>query len=689
MNHMPFARWNCSDQLLLAIAMLSFLALWVRLAGTPLSMGGLLLLATYIAGGLLWTTISQLSWPSRSSCLAYCPIGFGMSTGLCALCLPLSLGLVYSLLLSTLFGAIAWIFISIRQHSWSTQCSGKVSGRASAEVVGSTVLLLLLITVLFASQLQSASTLTTLKADTFLLAWNDYIAHARTTLEVSTAAVGALPQSFLDQDIRLAPYHYGHYILPALLLNQGLAVGPLQAYTALAPPFGAFLLLLPILERFRSAGFARITEAFPFSIGAMLIYGLWLHFASDTFVDPIWLLVAGPGTMYAGAVLLAFLQIYITSAFRVNGRDGISLTAVVATLLLLYKVHLLHSFFIFFAIVASNAFFSGIDYQAIPGRLRSLWRRCYRYLIPATIGALVLAALNVVLRMQRTHLAKDFVANALKFTEYFSGATFDSYAVSGLVLSVKDVAYILFCVLVGLMVMVGPLYGLALLLSRSSSFEQAQPSRAREIQQLLLALLGSLLVAVLLAPDPPWWPDSSEFQNRVWPVLWCIALWYLAGLRMPLARASLRQCVLALQVVALIACVQMIPAPKRLSIAAATSASQAYPTVIALSEKTISHQLMALPSSLRFFASKEPFESRDNEWHAPLLAALSGRLPLYAFPNFQILKGNKTIQSDWETAASQSAQACMVLKGNVTKKDGSPRVALVQQAQSQFAAVCR
>ena len=682
-------RWDHSCELLLSAGLVGFLVLWVLLAGAPLSIGGLLLLATYVAGGCLWTSIAQFSWPSRSSCLAYYPIGFGISTGLCTLLLLARLGLICSLLLAMLIAVVVCFVApwSGRQSSLFQNDEKNVRNLGACLLISGASLLLL--TALFSSQLQSASTLTSLAGDTSLLAWNDYIAHARTTLEIATAQFGGLPQSSLNPQLRVSPYHYGHYILPALLLNQGLSVSSLQAYTALAPAFGAFLLLMPILERFRLAGIARIVEVLPFSSAAMLAYSAWLHFAADTFVDPIWLLVAGPGTMYAAAVLLSLLQIYVTRSPCIKGRDLVSLVVVVGMLLLLHKIHLLHSFAIFLLLLLVVGFCAADGNALAPSGWRWLGIRRNRYLSAAAAGSFLLLSANFALQMNREHMVKDFLANALKFTEYFSGLTFDTYNISGYAFSAADILYLLVCSLVGIAVMAGPLFGMAVLLSRHPSLERNPLSPDVAMDRLLLALLGSLLIAIFLAPVPPWWPDSSEFQNRVWPVLWSIALWFLAGLRLPVDAPALRFFMIALQVIVLIGCVQLVPTSKRLSITAASKISDAYPTIMPLSAKRIALELQATNPSYRFFASKEPFGSRDNELYALTLSALSGRLPLYAMPNQQALKGSPSIQADWREAVSMSAAACSGQARIGALDRRRSLVAAVEQGPIQFVAVCR
>jgi hypothetical protein len=315
--------------------------------------------------------------------------------------------------------------------------------------------------------------------------------------------------------------------------------------------------------------------------------------------------------------------------------------------------------------------------------------RCNPYLFAAAAGSLFLLTVNVTLRMNREHMVKDFLANALKFTEYFSGLTFDSYNISGYAFSAADILYLLGCSLVGLLVMAGPLFGVAVVLSRHPSLERNPLSPDVAMDRLLLALLGSLLIAVFLAPVPPSWTDSSEFQNRVWPVLWSIALWFLAGLRLPVDTPALRFLMIALQVIVLIGCVQLVPTSKRLSITAASKISDAYPTIMPLSAKRIALELQATNPSYRFFASKEPFGSRDNEWYALTLSALSGRFPLYVMPNHQALKGSPSIQADWREAVSMSAAACsgQSLTGALDRRRSL--VAAVEQGPIQFVAVCR
>lgn len=677
-----------SGQWMLGIAILIFFVLWTYLAGCPLSLAGFLLLSVFIAAGSLWTIISQLSWPSRSSCLAYYPIGFGISTGFCTLFLLARLGLVCSTLLAMLLGLVCCVFALGGHWSLLVYPVEKVKRFAPVGLLASGMALLSLLTFLFLSQLQSVSTLATLSDDTTLLAWSDYIAHARTTLEISSASLGELPQSSLGSEIRLAPYHYGHYILPALLLSQGLSVSSLQAYTALAPVFGAFLLLAPVFERFRLAGIRSIAESLSFLFVAILTYATWVHFASDTFVDPIWLLIAGPGTMYAGAVLIGLLQIFVTRADCIDARRMLSLLAVIAVLLLLYKVHLVHSFFIFLILLAVKSLSLDADQSLISGPWAWLRRRPNRYLVAVAAGALFFGMANLLLRMSRQHLLKDFAANALKFTEYFTGLKFDSYAVLGFHLSVLDISYLLACASFGLLVMVGPLYGIAILLSRLPSLEHERKLLRVDMPLLLFSLLGSLLIAVFFAPEPSWWADSSEFQNRVWPVLWCIALWCLAGLRLPLDSRALRQCVLALQVSTLIGAICIIPPSKFLAFSASTTNNQAYPIVIPLSVKSTAAQLKTLPKEYRFFAWKAPFTSRDNEWYVLVLSAASGRLPLYALPNYQLSKGNPTIRTSWDAAMSRSLSACIQQPGISSVNTLHSRVALVEQGGSQFAAVC-
>ena len=208
------------------------------------------------------------------------------------------------------------------------------------------------------------------------------------------------------------------------------------------------------------------------------------------------------------------------------------------------------------------------------------------------------------------------------------------------------------------------------------------------MSSLLFALLGSLLIAVFFAPAPAWWPDSSEFQNRVWPVLWCVAFWYLAGLRLQFHSLALRNCLLAFQVFSLMLTVYILPDSKLLTVAAPTTKNVAYPTVIPLSIKATAAQLQVSPSTYRFFASKEPFTSRDNEWYALVLSAASGRLPLYALPNYQLLKGRQTIRASWDAAASRSLSACMQQPTINPAQTRHPLVAIVEGGGTRFAAVC-
>jgi hypothetical protein len=169
----------------------------------------------------------------------------------------------------------------------------------------------------------------------------------------------------------------------------------------------------------------------------------------------------------------------------------------------------------------------------------------------------------------------------------------------------------------------------------------------------------------------PW--DQSEFQNRSWPLLWCIGVWLLAGYRMK-NEGDYHIANLSLSFAMLLGSWLILPANKRLSAAQPPLAEWTkdyYPYTIKSSEKKLAASLASISTNDLFFIP-DTDQTEILQDTASTIAALSGRRPLFSRLGFQIAMQfgaskeikRKNIYNYYKYLAERRRQGCASSKAS-------------------------
>jgi hypothetical protein len=529
---------------------------------------------------------------------------------------------------SALIGSLSGVFIFFFKNAIHTQRqidSGHESIHAgiTKRSVTSLVLAAMFTTFLLANQIASIRGLRNVAVNTTINGWADVMLHANTVLSLSSLPPGQAPISTLDYADPIVPYHYASYILSSLFSSLSPQASPLESFVSIVAPLGCLLMLLPLSEQALKAT-SRHTLFALLGTGSFLflLYSLWVRLIGDSLMDPAWLLITAPATMYACAIILSGIQICTTT----RNQKPIALISLVLLGFLLTafaKIQIAYALLpMVVAIVSSVGF-------RIPGQKQVLSANNSIYIPLAAVSLLAGVHLysNSVLGVGRRHpvgdvmtFFRDIAAKTWGHTNFGQASALNNDWLGPLI---------------GLLTLCGPVFLIALICGITS------PSRQGFGVRVLVLVVVSYMVSFLLNPSMPW--DDGEFLNRSWPLLWYLGAWAL--LDKPPFKFDLKQPHLVLitsLVIALILGWNILPGPKIESIASPPRpedwSKAYYPTIVNSAEKKLAQDLRRMGLNTYFFANsslKNSYSKIDFDDMPSRLSALSGARPLMSRVLFQ------------------------------------------------------
>lgn len=598
-----------STSLALALATIA----WLAIAGKSPEFHSAFASLMFMGGMTCWANVSRMIWSSNNTLACYLPIGMGFSAGVTVLFIECRLGTVLSATLASLLGIVLH-FIGAKQYP---PRSKRVDCLAFDSTPYRKSILHLLVALTYSSflmiaQLRSLSTLSDLSVSTVVQGWSDLIIHANTTLSLSNLPFSSAPISTDDAQGPMALYHLGSYVFPALISSVSKASSPLLTYTSIVTPLGFSLLALPLLERMTQANKSIPgISGFCMASATFFMYSLWIRSTTSSFYDPAWLLAATPATIYASSMILAGLQIVSNST---GEKKDPFLTGILAltilTLTFLFKFQIFHSVLIAGSSVVTICLFS----------ISKSWntsRRKVLLLFLSTVS-LVVAAQLIAYRMLGIDGDRPFSS----FLEFLIDTTNIHWHTIGLYLRHLEGKNI-FLAILGTIILCGPVFVISWSLVGKDSHCLPVPKR------IIILVVASYFLGLLVGPVMPW--DPSEFQNRSWPLLWCIGLWLIAGFRFRVESCQ-RIPVIGLTILLLLLGWAILPASKQRSAASPAYidwTKSYYPLAISSSIKESSLILAPLKNSDLFFVDDTMGKERSDLNDTPsLLAALSAKRPL-------------------------------------------------------------
>jgi hypothetical protein len=595
--------------------------IWLAMAGYPPNGAAVALIGIFMMGSIYWAAVLQKAWGISDQFNSCIPLGFGLSCLTALLLLQARMGTIVSAI-----GASGGAVLALQALSHMSQSSESLTPQTKNEpslfqiaAAGG------LATFLMANQLLSAHSLNNAGVDTTVNGWIDLPIHSNTVISLFNLSPGVAPISTLDAVKPLFPYHLGSYVLPAAVSTADRSIPPFVSYLAFCAPLGITLLLLPILQRLSSKRKKVPVLAVLLNAGSiLLIYAIWLQFTLDSLYDPIWLLVTAPATLYACSMLTSGLEIGSNLWERTSSSANNSARKVLPLIVLVFILTLAFKFQIAYSIAIGTAVLCSI----------LAWRAAAPASRPQTLAIFLVLLVLILLGCLQTLYGKLGIAPTNPFQALSTylvlasqknilGKTVDPTHTGVLISTIKS--------FVGVTVLTGPLFlcgwGLA-----NSTRECAPVPKG-----ILPVLFSSFLLGLLIHPVMPW--DPGEFQNRSWPLFWCVGCWLLAGYRTNGYREmtptlALHQgvnkgffiliCILAVIIVA-------IPVNRKQSIAAPLLndwADTNYPLMVSTADKQTSRKVQEIGSGEYFFDPKDDPSTL-------LIAGLSGRRPLFSRTTFQ------------------------------------------------------
>ena len=594
---------------------------WLILGGVPISAYCIGFVFIFCIGIVSWASVCRLFWPSQCSLNAYLPFGYLLGSLASFILIMLKQGTVVSCLIGSLSGAI---LLGLKTAVCAQQ-RHSIAGESIQTGItrGSTSLLVitgLASTFLLTDQLRSILDLRDFTVNTTINGWSDVILHANTVLSLSSLAPGQAPISTLYYTDQIIPYHYASYILSSLVSSLSVQASPMASYVSIVAPLGCMLLMLPLLEDALTTRSKHTIFGY-MATGSLLflIYSLWTRLINNSFFDPAWLLITGPATIYACAIVISGLQIG-TKAYSKKSISRVSLVLMAFLLTAFSKIQIAHSLLAMVVIILTSATLD-IKKQKM-GIAFKHW--LFVFLMVVSFSAVHLYG-NWKLDIGRKHP----VAEVTSFLSGIGTTTWgNAHFGQGLPLNNAWIAPLL-----GLLTLWGPLLLIALITSN------ARQSRDNFRPLVLTLMTMSYTLSLILSPSMPW--DDGEFLNRSWPLLWCLGAWYLLGqYPIRLEQQLNRQMLIIGSVIATILGWFILPEPKRESIASPPIRGgwmkAFYPTTIRLSEKKLAARLGESKKNTYFFASSNSKNTNYLLDDLPSrLAALNGMRPLLSRLSFQ------------------------------------------------------
>ncbi len=599
----------------------------------------------FMAGAICWSMASRSIWISNNTLNTYLPIGFSICSGVSLLLIEAHLGTTFSSILASLIGAIALVKLKFRETNQNRSNIHESKNKHIKQGILRLILGISLATFLMQDQLHSVISLSASSVSTTIQGWSDLILHSNTVLSLANLPLGTSPISTIDAFRPSHPYHFGSYILPALITSEFNAPSPLISFISITTPLGLTLVSLPLMDRLARGRKGRaLSGALLTTSSAIFIYAIWVKVAPTSFFDPIWLLITAPATLYACSVVLSALEIGTNNGKIIEGR-----VAQAGLILLTLALTLLNKLQVFHVILIAGICLLSHSLLVSTRQHRPKWLiiGCVAISICAVqlfvYGKLGINRGDYILSFQ------DFLTTTLSS---FLPSINQSTLPTGTAARLADL-------LLGGIILCGPVFIAGWILTNSNQRCLMVP---RAVAPFILI---SFFLAVLISPAMPW--DQGEFQNRSWPLLWCIGVWLLAGYRTKNESDQL-MANLCLSFAMLIVSWLLLPASKRLSAAQPPLAEWTkdyYPYTIKSSEKKLAASLASISTNDLFFipdaSSKAAYQDTTS-----IIAALSGRRPLFSRLGFQIamqfgankeLK-RKTIHNYYRYLAERTRQGC-------------------------------
>ena len=529
---------------------------------------------------------------------------------------------------SVLIGSLSGVLLLFIKNPIRTQRQIR-SGHESSQVgiskrsATSLVIAAMFTTFLLANQIISIRGLRNVAVNTTINGWADVMLHANTVLSLSSLPAGQAPISALDYADPIVPYHYASYILSSLFSSLSPQASPLESFVSIVAPLGCLLMLLPLSEQAlkatsRHASIALLgTGSFLF-----LLYSLWVRLIGDSLLDPAWLLITAPATMYACAIVLSSIQI-CTSTYKQGPVALISLVLLGFLLTAFAKIQIAYALLPMVVVIVSSVGFRTLGQKHVLNANTSI----YIPLAAVSLFAGVHLYVNSILGIGRRHP----VGEVMTFFRDIAAKTWGHTNIGQTSVLNND----WLAPLLGFLTLCGPVFLSALICGITG------PSRRGFGLRVLALVVASYMVSFLLSPSMPW--DDGEFLNRSWPLLWYLGAWAL--LDKPPFEFHLKQphlVVITSLVIAFILGWSILPAPKRESIASPPRpedwSKAYYPTIVNSSEKKLAQDLRQVGLNAYFFASsslKNSHSKIDFDDLPSRLSALSGARPLISRVLFQ------------------------------------------------------
>jgi hypothetical protein len=502
-----------TEPLLCAAAFTLGICTWVMLAGSRVTFAGIFVTLLFFLGVMAWASYSELHFPSEATNASFIPLGFSINS-----CISLALifcraGTTNSGILASALGVTLYLraicdrpnrVISLQP---SLPVHDKQNKSKSLHILAVGVFVA---TFLCYRQLASASTLGLTSINTIIEGWSDLILHSVTVLQLSCLDFTEAPLSAFNATSAIHPYHYGAYAFPSLLASSSDEISPLVAYISCTVPIGITLLLCPILDRsgiFKSS--RSVSSNIYYFIGILLVYLLWCKILSQSFLDPLWLLITGPSVIYASALIVSFFNILSLGNDARHHNKHALLSIIVFTQICAFKFQVAHSLLLVF---------SYIILERLIFRKRAK-RKVSRFAV-FTLTVITLSGAQLALYRLLNSGRENYFQDLIGFASSIANMT--SIATSELSAGDKPLFISLITPISGFLLLLGPLFATSVLVSLSRGDGMA----SRLEDRLIILTLLSYAFGILLNPVTPW--DSGEFQNRSWPTLWCIGLWYLS-----------------------------------------------------------------------------------------------------------------------------------------------------------------
>jgi hypothetical protein len=650
-RHATTSKDILSELALYSLIFTTSVIVWLAMSGESPTLPLAIKTLVFMVGAICWSMASQSIWISNNTLNTYLPIGFSICSGVSLLLIEAHLGTTFSSILASLIGVITLVKLKFRE---TNQNRSKIHESRNQHIKQGVLRLILgisLATFLMQDQLHSVISLSVSSVSTTIQGWSDLILHANTALSLANLPLGASPISTIDAFRPSHPYHFGSYILPALITSEFNAPSPLISFISITTPLGLALVSLPLMDRLARGRKGRaLSGALVTTSSAVFIYAIWVKVAPTSFFDPVWLLITAPATLYACSVVLSALEIGINNGKIIEGR-----VAQTSLILLTLVLTLIHKLQVFHVILIAGICLSSHNL------LFSARQHCPRWL---TIGsvAISICALQLIVYSRLGIDRSDYILSFQDFLTTIRSSFLPSINQSTLP---TDTAARLADLLLGGILLCGPVFIAGWILTNSNQRCLMVP------RALVPFILISFFLAVLISPAMPW--DQSEFQNRSWPLLWCIGVWLLAGYRMK-NEGDYHIANLSLSFAMLLGSWLILPANKRLSAAQPPLAEWTkdyYPYTIKSSEKKLAASLASISTNDLFFIP-DTDQTEILQDTASTIAALSGRRPLFSRLGFQIAMQfgaskeikRKNIYNYYKYLAERRRQGCASSKAS-------------------------